>query len=79
MLFTVIDKRTGHEPIFDHNHIFKEKWFKQSSLIWCDISGWALDEDGSLMLVDDCNNIAYPPVDRFKVLFDLDAVKALGG
>jgi hypothetical protein len=67
--FKVIDPRTGKEPIFDHNHVFKEKWFKNSSLIYCDISGWAIDEYGYLMLVDDCDNIAYPPSDRFKVVF----------
>lgn len=68
-MFTVIDKRTGKEPIYDHNHLFKEKWFKESNLIYCDISGWAIDEDGYLMLVDDCNNIAYPPSDRFEIVF----------
>ena len=26
--FLVIDPRTRHAPIFDGNHIFKEKWFK---------------------------------------------------
>lgn len=67
--FRVIDPRTGKEPIFDRNHMFKEKWFKNSNLIWCDISGWAIDEYGYLMLIDDCDNIAYPPSDRFEVVF----------
>lgn len=67
--FTVIDKRTGKEPIFDHNHIFKEKWFKQSSLIYCDIDGWYISEDGYLILVDDCGHCGYPPQDRFEVVF----------
>lgn len=66
--FKVIDKKTGKEPIFDFNHLFKMKWFKQSNLIWCDISCWAIDEDGNLMLVDDCDNIAYAPQDRFEVV-----------
>lgn len=66
--FRVIDKRTGKEPIYDRNHLFKEKWFKQSHLIYCDISCWAIDEDGNLMLVDDCDNIAYPPQDRFEII-----------
>ena len=70
MKFKVIDKRTGKEPIFDGNHLFKERWFKNSNLIYCDISGWAIDEDGNLMLVDDCNNVAYPPQDRFEVIFE---------
>lgn len=67
--FTVIDKRTGKEPIFDHNHIFKEKWFKQSNLIYCDIDGWYISEDGYLILVDDCGHCGYPPQDRFEVVF----------
>ena len=66
--FKVIDKKTSKEPIFDFNHLFKMKWFKQSNLIWCDISCWAIDEDGNLMLVDDCDNIAYAPQDRFEVV-----------
>lgn len=69
MTFKVINKKTGKEPIFDRNHLFKEKWFKQSNLIWCDISGWAIDEYGYLLLIDDCNNIAYPPDGRYSVVF----------
>ena len=67
--FKVIDPRTGKEPIYDHNHLFREKWFKQSNLIYCDIDGWCLSEDGFLMLTDDCGNVGYPPADRFKVVF----------
>ena len=70
MTFRVIDKRTGKEPIFDHNHIFKEKWFKESGLIYCDIDGWYIGEEGELVLIDDCGNVGYPPVDRFDVVFD---------
>lgn len=71
MIFRVIDNRTGKDPIYDHNHLFKEKWFKESNLIYCDISGWIIDEEGFLALCDDCDNIAYPPSDRFSVVFDL--------
>ena len=67
--FIVIDKRTGKEPIFDHNHLFKEKWFKASPLVWCDLEGWFIGEDGSLVLLDECGNYAYPPYDRFEVIF----------
>jgi hypothetical protein len=70
MTFHVIDKRTGKEPIFDHNHIFKEKWFKESGLIWCDIECWYISEDGTLVLVDDCGKVAYPPIDRFDIVYD---------
>lgn len=70
MTVKVIDKRTGEAPIFDHNHLFKEKWFKESGLIYCDIDGWYIGEDGELVLIDDCGNVGYPPVDRFEVVFD---------
>ena len=67
--FLVIDKRTGKEPIYDHNHLFREKWFKDSNLIWCDIDNWCIGEDGTLVLTDDCGNVGYPPKDRFEVIF----------
>ena len=65
--FKVIDTKTGKAPIFDHNHLFKEKWFKQSNLIWCDLEGWVISEDGVLMLADECGNVAYAP-DRYKAV-----------
>ena len=74
MIFKVIDNRTGKEPIYDFNHLFKEKWFKESGLIYCDISGWIIDEEGFLALTDDCNNMAYPPIERFSVVFDLSEI-----
>lgn len=67
--FIVIDKRTGKEPIYDHNHMFKEKWFKDSNLIYCDLDSWCLSEDGNLILTDDCGNVGYPPPDRYEVVF----------
>jgi hypothetical protein len=65
--FKVVNKETGKEPIFDHNHLFKEKWFKNSGLIWCDIEGWVVSEDGVLMLADECGNVAYAP-DKYEVV-----------
>ena len=67
--FRVIDKRTGREPIFDGNHIFRESWCK-GRLIEFDIDGWYISEDGTLSLVDDCCNMAYPPPDRYDVVFE---------
>ena len=69
MTFYVIDKRTGKEPIFDGNHIFRESWCK-GQLIEHDIDGWYISEDGQLALVDDCCNMAYPPPDRFEIVYD---------
>jgi hypothetical protein len=68
--FRVIDKRTGKEPVYDGNHIFMEKWFKDSNLIYCDLDSWCISEDGYLILTDDCGNVGYPPSDRFEVVFD---------
>lgn len=76
-LFRVIDKRTGGSPIFDFNHMFKEKWFKESSLLPFDIDSWCIDEDGNLFLIDDCNNVGYPPKNRFKVIFDLPKMRTI--
>ena len=77
MTFHVIDKRTSKEPIFDHNHIFKEKWFKESGLIWCDIDGWYISENGTLALVDDYRKVAYPPIDRFDIVYNEPTVDVL--
>ena len=76
MTFYVIDKRTGKEPIFDGNHIFRESWCK-GQLIECDIDGWYISEDGQLALVDDCCNMAYPPPDRFEIVYDAPTVDVL--
>lgn len=64
MKFTVIDKKTGEYP--DVCKIaLKEEWAKH--LIYCDIDGFYIGEDGMLILVDDCNNSACCPEDRFSV------------
>lgn len=76
MTFYVIDKRTGKEPIFDGNHIFRESWCK-GRLIERDIDGWYISEDGQLALVDDCCNMAYPPPDRFEIVYDAPTVDVL--
>lgn len=60
----VTDKKTGAYP--DVQKIaMEEGWAK--NLVYCDIAGFALDEDGDLLLIDDCNNIAYCPSGRFNV------------
>ena len=66
--FRVIDTRTGKEPVYDGNHLFKEKWFKESNLIYCDLDSWVLSEDGYLWLTDDCGNVGYPPAGRYEAI-----------
>jgi len=64
MFFSVKDKKTGKYP--DLYKIAKnEEWAK--NLIYCDMEGFALGEDGSLLLLDECGNVAYCPADRFEI------------
>ena len=77
MIFRVIDPKTGNEPIFDGNHICKEKWFKESGLIPFDLDVFAITENGNLILIDDCNNIAYVPNGRFDVVVAEDIKERL--
>jgi len=63
--FTVVDVKTGHYP--DVGKIArKEEWAKD--LMYCSIDGFAITEDGYLVLMDACGNIAYCPQDRFLVV-----------
>lgn len=64
MTLTVIDKRTGRYPDVEKIAL-EEDWAK--NLIYCDIDCFAICEDGSLLLMDDCGNVAYCPKDRFEV------------
>lgn len=65
MTFRVIDKITGEEP--DTWEIATtEDWAK--SLMYCDIEGFAVEEDGTLILIDECGKFEYCPVDRFRVV-----------
>lgn len=65
--FTVIDNETGNYPNCE-KIARTEEWAKH--LIYCDIDTFAINEDGNLILIDDCGNCAYCPNDRFTVVFD---------
>ena len=65
--FTVIDNKTGKYPDCE-NIALMERWAK--NLIHCDIDTFAITEDGSLILLDDCGNCAVCPSDRFTVVFE---------
>lgn len=69
MKFIVIDKKTNKEAD-TYTIALKEDWAK--GLIYWDIEGFAITEDGTLVLMDECGNVAYCPDDRFEVLFDND-------
>ena len=65
--FKVIDCKTGKEA--DTEKIaLKEDWAKH--LIYCDIEGWFIGEDGCLILADECGNFAYADSERFIVTSD---------
>lgn len=66
----ITDKKTGEYPETEIIAL-REDWAKH--LLYCDISGFALDEDGQLLLIDDCDNIAYCPEDRFDVKVEQEA------
>lgn len=65
MQFDVIDKRTGKHPDLEKIAL-KEEWAKD--LIYCDIEGFFINEDGCLILADECGNFAYCPLGRFEVI-----------
>lgn len=67
MKFTVIDKTTGQYPDVETIALYEE-W--ANNLMYCDIFGFVVDEDGHLMLMDDLNNIAICPPDRFDVVYE---------
>ena len=65
--FTVIDKKTGKQPD-EWKITSEEEW--AAGLIWCDMDGFAIMEDGSLVLMDECGNVAYCPLDRFEITME---------
>lgn len=62
--FCVIDKLTGKDPDIEEIALHEE-WAK--GLIYCDMEGFAIEDDGTMMLVDECGNFAYCPADRFEL------------
>ena len=66
--FDVIDPKTVEYP--DLEKIARtEEWAQ--NLIYCDMDGFCISEDGNLILMDECGNYAYCPEDRFEVHFNL--------
>ena len=66
MEFEVIDLKTGKYP-YMYEIALKEEWAK--GLMYCDMEGFFLNENGQLILADECGNFRYCPDDRFKVIF----------
>lgn len=66
-MFAVIDLKTGKYS--DPCKIAKEEEWA-AKLIYCDMKGFAIAEDGDLILVDECGNAAYCPPNRFKIVWE---------
>ena len=64
-MFTVIDTKTGKEAD-TYKIALKEEWAKH--LCYCDMEGFAIEEDGTLVLLDECGKVAYCPEGRFKIV-----------
>lgn len=60
--FRVIDKCTGHE--------YSEENINTDGLMEMDLDQMFLGEDGTLVMVDDCDRIAYQDGERFDVVID---------
>jgi hypothetical protein len=67
MRFRVIDKETGEEPNLMQIAL-QEDWAKH--LMYCDMEGFAIEDDGTLLLLDECGKMAYCPEDRFEIIFE---------
>lgn len=63
--FRVIDNKTGEEAD-TYKIALKEDWAK--GLMYCDMEGFAISEDGHLLLLDECGNAVYCPNDRFIII-----------
>ena len=66
--FHVIDKTTGKEAD-PYEIALKEDWAK--SLCYCDMEGFAILEDGTLILADECGRFEFiQENDRFEIVWD---------
>jgi hypothetical protein len=62
--FSITDLKTGKEP--DMGKIaLEEDWAKE--LMYCDMEGFYIGEDCTLILADECGNFAYCPGNRFQI------------
>lgn len=63
MSFQVLEP-DGSEPDLERIALY-EDWAK--GLTYCDMEGFAVMEDGTLLLLDECGSYRYPPEGRFVV------------
>jgi len=65
--FKVIDNHTGKEADIEQIAL-TEEWAK--NLIYCDMDGFYIGQDGTLILADECGNFVYCDTKRFKVVIE---------
>ena len=63
--FCVFDKKKNKEADC-YKIALKEDWAK--CLCYCDMNGFAIAQDGMLILLDECGRYTYCPDNRFKVV-----------
>lgn len=63
--FEVKDKKTGDYADIE-TIASTEEWAK--GLIYCDMEGFAITQDGHLILLDECGKYEFCPEDRFEVI-----------
>lgn len=64
--FVVIDPSTGEYPDLEKIAL-SEEWAQ--GLVYCDMDGFVVAEDGTLILLDECGNFAYCPPGRFVIRY----------
>ena len=69
LTFKVVDTKTGKKSDLEKIAL-EEDWAKD--LVYCDMAGFALSEDGELLLRDSCGNYTYCPPSRFEVILDIE-------
>lgn len=67
MRFRVMDNKTGKEAD-PYEIALHEEWAQ--GLVYCDMEGFMLTENGDLMLADECGTYIYCDPKRFKVVFE---------
>jgi len=55
----------------------REKYFKKSGLMWCDMEGFSIDEYGYPMLNDECGGSLGLDPKRFQVCLDKKILRKL--
>lgn len=65
MTFKVIDNETGKEPDLE-DIALNEEWAYR--LIHCDMQGFAITDEGDLLMIDECGQYEPCPEGRFTVV-----------